>query len=140
MLYFIMKFGMRRKVLVFVVLMYTLSTQSVMAAAAAGIYCAGAGPASGNPKVNTALGCIPVQMDAFIAWFVPALAGVSGGISFLLMIYGFILLAMSSRDPKAAQGAQETITSAITGLLISVFAIFLVRLIMLKILVLPGVN
>ncbi|MEI8067584.1 MAG: hypothetical protein WCG91_01355 [Candidatus Shapirobacteria bacterium] len=95
---------------------------------------------SATPKINTALGCIPVEMGAFVTWLLPVLFGIAGGIAFLLMVYGFILMTMSKGDPKAVQGAQETITSAITGLLISLFALFLLRLITVNILHIPGIN
>lgn len=94
----------------------------------------------GDVGVDTALGCIPVQMDKFIAWLLPFLFSISGGIAFLLMVYGFILITTSQGDPKAVQGARETITSAITGLLISIFAIFIFRLIALDILKIPGIS
>lgn len=91
-------------------------------------------------SVNTALGCIPVEMDKFIAWLLPYLFGIGGGIAFLLIIYGFILMTTSNGDPKAVQGARETITSAIIGLLICIFAIFLLRLITVDILKIPGIS
>jgi hypothetical protein len=100
----------------------------------------GHGAGSNEPWVNTALGCVPVQVDQFIAWLLPYVFGIAGGISFLLMVYGFILMTMSSGDPKAVQGAQETITSAIMGLLVSVFALFILRLIAVGILKIPGIN
>jgi len=91
-------------------------------------------------SVNTAFGCIPVQMDKFIAWLLPYLFGIGGGIAFLLMIYGFIMMTTSNGDPKAVQGAKETITSAVIGLLICIFAIFLLRLITVDILKIPGIS
>jgi hypothetical protein len=54
------------------------------------------------------------------------------------MVGGFISLATSGGDPKKMQAAKETITSAISGLLISLFAIFIVRLIIVYILRIPG--
>jgi glucose uptake protein GlcU len=68
------------------------------------------------------------------------LFGIAGGISFLLMIYGFILVGTSNGDDKKLQGAKETITSAITGLLVSIFALFIFRLIAVDILKIPGLN
>lgn len=94
----------------------------------------------GGPGMSTSLGCVPVEADKFITWLLPVLFGVAGGISFLLMIYGFILMTTSSGDPKAIAGAQETITSAITGLLICIFALFILRLIAVDILKIPGIN
>lgn len=88
-------------------------------------------------EINTALGCMPVELDNFLIKYLPFLFGIFGGTSFLIMVYGFILMATSSGDPKAVQGAKETITSAITGLLVSIFAIFIIRLIILDILKFP---
>ena len=103
-------------------------------------YCGALGAYSPNPEVNTAFGCVPVEMNAFAQWMFPKMFGIAGGISFLLMIYGFIKLGTSGSDPKAAQGAQETITSAIMGLLVSVFSLFLLRLITIGILKIPGIS
>lgn len=100
----------------------------------------GFGALTSDPRVDTALGCIPVKMDKFIAWLLPVLFSISGGIAFLLMVYGFILITTSKGDPKAIQGARETITSAIVGLLISIFAIFILRLIAVDILHIPGIS
>lgn len=94
----------------------------------------------GDVGVSTSLGCIPVEADKFVAWLLPFVFGIAGGISFLLMVYGFFLMTTSSGDPKAIQGAQETITSAITGLLICIFALFILRLIAVDILKIPGIN
>jgi len=94
---------------------------------------------AGETSINTALGCIPVEMDKFIAWILPYLFGIAGTLAFLLMVYGFILIGTSQGDPKALQGAKETVTSAIMGLLVSLFAIFLLRLITLDILKIPGI-
>jgi len=104
--------------------------------AATGAFC----NTGASPKVNTALGCVPVKAGDFVAWLLPPLFGVAGGISFLLMVYGFFLMTTSSGDPKAVQGAWETITSAISGLLVSIFALFLLRLIAVNILQIPGIN
>lgn len=93
-----------------------------------------------DSAINTALGCIPVDMGGFMKWLLPFLFGMAGGISFLLMVYGFILITLSKGDPKKVQGAKETITSAITGLLLSIFSLFILRLIITGILVLPGVT
>jgi hypothetical protein len=107
------------------------------------VLAAGSGPfcnLGNSPQVRTALGCVPVKIDEFVAWLLPSLFGIAGGISFLLMVYGFILMATSGGDPKAVQGAQETVTSAITGLLVSIFSLFILRLIAQGVLKLPGIN
>lgn len=90
--------------------------------------------------INTALGCVPYTVNGFSSWLLQILFGIAGGIAFLLMVYGFILIATSSGDEKKVQAAKETITSAITGLLVSIFALFLFRLIAVDILKIPGIS
>ncbi|MDD4938083.1 MAG: hypothetical protein PHX34_03680 [Candidatus Shapirobacteria bacterium] len=94
---------------------------------------------NGEDGVNTALGCVPVTASGFISWLLSWLFGLAGGIAFVLMVYGFILLGMSSGDEKKVAGAKETITSAITGLLVSISALFILKLITIDILKIPGI-
>ena len=94
----------------------------------------------GGTGIQTALGCVPYTTEGFVSWLLQILFGISGGIAFLLMVYGFILMATSSGDEKKVQGAKETITSAITGLLVSIFALFIFRLIAVNILRIPGLG
>jgi hypothetical protein len=115
--------------------------------AAYNVFCDGSGnPTSNpgpNPRIYTALGCLPVEISGptgLVATFLPYVFGIAGTIAFLLMIYGFIQMATSGGDPKAVQGAQETVTAAIKGLVVSLFAIFLLRLIALQILKIPGIS
>lgn len=93
-----------------------------------------------SPQVKTALGCVPVRFEELVGWLLPFLFGIAGGISFLLMVYGFIVVATSSGDPKRVAGGRETITSALMGLLTSIFALFILRLIAVDILKIPGIN
>jgi len=119
-------------ILMVLMVFFSISTKSVLADAAT------IQGSCGSDYVDTGLGCVPTTVDGFIKWFLPVLFGISGGISFLLMAYGFIMVAMSGGDEKKLQGAKETITSALTGLLVSVFALFILRLIAVDILKIPG--
>ncbi len=94
----------------------------------------------GSNSVSTSLGCIPMTTDLFVPWLLKYIFGIAGGIAFLLMAYGFILMATSSGDEKKVQGAKETITSALTGLLVCIFGLFILRLIAVNILQIPGIN
>lgn len=107
---------------------------------AAAPFCSGFEANSDDPRVNTALGCVPVKIEDFAAWLLTFVFGIAGGIAFLLMVYGFILVSTTGGDPKKMQGAQETISSAITGLIVCIFAVFLLRLIAVDILKIPGIN
>ena len=95
-------------------------------------------PVCNGNGISTAFGCIPYSASGIATKLLQILFGVGGGIAFLLMVYGFILVATSSGDEKKLQAAKETITSAITGLLVSIFALFLFRLIAVNILKIPG--
>jgi len=90
--------------------------------------------------VQTGLGCVPIEINKFIAWLLSWLFGVAGGIAFVLMVFGFIMLGTSQGDEKKMAGAKETITSAITGLLVSIFAVFILKLIAVNILQIPGLS
>lgn len=93
-----------------------------------------------NKGIYTVLGCIPTDTNQFTTWILKYIFGIAGGIAFLLMVYGFILMTTSSGDEKKVQSARETITSAITGLLVSIFALFIFKLIAVNILRIPGIN
>jgi cell wall-associated NlpC family hydrolase len=87
--------------------------------------------------VPTAIGCVSYDINSFSSWFLKIAFGIAGGIAFLLMIYGFILLGTSKGDPKKVQGAKETITSAIIGLLVTIFSIFIYRFLTINVLNIP---
>ena len=100
----------------------------------------GGGAGDPSPRIRTAIGCVPVKFDELIRELLPYLFGIAGGISFLLMVYGFILWATSEGDLKKIAGGQETVTSAIKGLLFCIFGLFILRLIAVDILVIPGIS
>lgn len=100
------------------------------------LYCEGND--KNNPTIQTSLGCIPITTKGFIAWLLPILFSIAGAVAFLIMVGGFISLSTSEGDPKKMQAAKDTITAAITGLLISLFAIFIVRFIIAYVLKIPG--
>lgn len=89
--------------------------------------------------IQTALGCIPTKEPTqFIAWLLKFAIGIGGGIAFLMMVLGAIKVLTSSGNPEAVKAGQELITSALTGLLFIIFSLFLLQLIGVKILNIPG--
>jgi len=91
-------------------------------------------------KIHTALGCIPINVIELVGWIFERGFGIVGGIAFILLIGAFIQLATSEGDVKKIQGAKELITSTVTGLLLSIFSIFIIRLLMITILRIPGLK
>lgn len=135
-----MKAGKIKSFLAILTALFVVSGQKTVRATDAFCTAQGHGGNTSSPWINTALGCVPVKVDEFVMWLLPNLFGIAGGISLVLMIYGFILMATSSGDPKAVQGAKETISSALVGLLISIFSIFILKYVLVNILKIPGIN
>ena len=97
-----------------------------------------AGSAIDRPNViKTPLGDIPTTPAGFAAAFVTLAVGVSGGVAFLLMIYGSFRFMFAAGNPESVQQGREIITAAILGLIVVVFAVFILRLIGISILGLP---
>lgn len=90
-------------------------------------------------SIDTAIGCIPITVNGMVEKLLPTIFGIAGGIAFLMMVYGFIMISTSSGDEKKVAEAKKIVTSAITGLLFSLFSLFLYRLIAVDILHIPGI-
>jgi len=103
------------------------------------IFCGGSDKTA-SPTINTAIGCIPINFLDFVTWIFKNGFGIVGGIAFLLLIGAFIQLATSEGDVKKIQGVKETITSIATGLLLSLFSVFIIRTLMINILHIPGLK
>lgn len=95
-------------------------------------------PCDPDTEICTAIGCINVENpNAFVGSIMGLAIGIAGGIAFLLIIIGAFLVLTSSGNPEKVQAGKELITSAITGLLLIIFAVFILRLIGVDILQIP---
>ncbi len=93
----------------------------------------------GNNSIDTALGCVDVSnTNAFMAWVLRFAIGIGGGIAFLLMIIGIFQVIISTGDPDRLKAGKELITSALIGLLMIIFSVFLLQLIGVQILQISG--
>lgn len=89
--------------------------------------------------VETAIGCIPVQNpQEFVAWVLRWAIGIVGGIAFLLIVKAGFEILTSSGSPDKIKAGQEQLTAAISGLLLILFSVFLLKLIGLNIFQIPG--
>lgn len=88
----------------------------------------------GFEGVKTALGCLPTDPKTFVNIAVPWAIYLGAGVAFLLGVFGAIIIVLSAGNPEKMQAGKELITSAIMGLLIIVFAIFLLKFIGVNIL------
>lgn len=87
--------------------------------------------------VCTALGDIPTDPTLLVQWILKYAILMGGGIAFLLSVWGGISIILAGGNPEKINEGREIITSAITGLLVIVLAVFLLRLIGYDILQLP---
>ena len=88
-------------------------------------------------EIENSFGTFPSEPAAFASMFLTIAVGVAGGVAFLLMVYGSYRLIFAGGNPESVQSARQIITSAIVGLLMIIFSVFILRLIGISILGLP---
>lgn len=89
--------------------------------------------------VWTSIGCIQNDLNSFIGETVFGFGiGLAGGFSLLCIIYAAFMMQSSQGNPEKLKKAQEMITSCIMGLMLIIFSVFILRLIGVSILKIPG--
>ena len=89
-------------------------------------------------SINTAIGCIPINnTDEFIGFILRWAVGIGGGIAFLLIVLAGFQIMTSAGNPDRLKAGQELMTSAIAGLILLIFSVFILRIIGVDILGLP---
>lgn len=87
----------------------------------------------------TSLGCLKTDMTLFIKETVFGIGiGLAGTISLLCIIYAAFMMQSSQGNPEKLKKAQELLTSCIMGLMLIIFSVFILRLIGVDILRIPG--
>lgn len=86
---------------------------------------------SNNSGIKTAIGCIPVlgSTDDFLAAVLKWAVGIGGGIAFALMLYAGFMLMTAQGNPERMKAGQELLTSAVAGLILLIFSIFILKFI-----------
>ena len=81
--------------------------------------------------ISTAIGCLPVlgSTNEFLSSLLKWAVGVGGGIAFLLMLYAGFMTMTASGNPERLKAGQELLTSAVAGLILLVFSVFILRFI-----------
>jgi hypothetical protein len=102
--------------------------------------CIGGGSRGDEIKgVWTAIGCVKQDLSLFIretifGWGI----GLAGLISLFCIIYAALQMQTSQGSPEKIKRAQELLTSCIMGLMLIIFSVFILRLIGVNILKIPG--
>jgi hypothetical protein len=63
-----------------------------------------------------------------------------GGVAFLLILFSGFQTMMSAGNPEKLHEAKELMTAAISGLLLIIFSVFLLKLVGVDILQIPGLS
>ncbi len=87
----------------------------------------------------TAAGCVEYEVEPFIQNFIFKYGiGLAGIFSLLCIAYASFIMQTSVNNPEKIKHAQDLMTSCITGLLLVIFSVFILRVIGVDILQLPG--
>lgn len=94
---------------------------------------------NGDTGINTAIGCVPFNdTNALVGFILGWAIGIGGGLAFLLMVYAGFMVLTSQGNPERLKAGQELLTSALAGIIMLVFSVFILKFIGVDILKLPG--
>jgi hypothetical protein len=102
-----------------------------------------ASPFCDNSKnsINTAIGCIEIGDGTKLVGNILLVAtSLGGGIALALILYGVFIITTSAGIPDKLKLGNEIITSAVIGLIFILLSVFLVNLIGINILGIPGLT
>ena len=108
------------------------------------IFCVGGDPDTrtndpSSGEIATAIGCIPFGNTQDLATFFLVWGlGVGGGIALILIVVAGYMVTTSSGNPQRLQAGKELLTAAITGLVMLLFAVYILRVVGVQILRIPG--
>lgn len=88
--------------------------------------------------IQTAIGCLPSSPQGLLAVLFRIATGIGGGIAFLLILYGGLRIMIARGDPKAMEEGKEIITAAIVGLILILLSVYILRILGVDILGIPG--
>ena len=89
--------------------------------------------------VYSGIGCIKTDIKQFIQETLLGMGvGLAGGFALLCLIYAAFQMQSSQGNPEKLKKSQELITSCIMGLMLIIFSVFILRLIGVNILRIPG--
>ena len=121
--------GMKKILLILITVIFLLvgvSTSKMSAQTCTANGVAGTG-------IDTAIGCIPILgtngTTDFLTWILRWAVGVGSGIAFLLILYSGFMIMTSAGNPERLKAGQELLTSAISGLILLVFSVFILKFI-----------
>lgn len=86
----------------------------------------------------TAIGCIPLNLSSFITDYILNIGiGIAGGVALLCIFYSAFRMQTSMGNAEAIKKAQENLTACITGLIIIIFSVLILKIIGVSVLRIP---
>lgn len=93
-----------------------------------------------DSSCDTAIGTILTQPGAFVEAIMKLVVGVSGGIALLMLIIAGYNILTSAGDPQKLAAGKEIIVSVITGIILIVFSMVILKAIGVDLLGLPSIE
>ena len=92
-------------------------------------------------KFYSAFGCIPLDIGAFFKeTLFQLMLGIAGFIALICIIYSAFQIQTSAGNVEKVKKAQELLTSCIMGLMLIIFSVFILKVIGVDILRVPGLG
>ncbi|MCL4386852.1 hypothetical protein M1307_00460 [Patescibacteria group bacterium] len=90
-------------------------------------------------KISTGLGVdMPTDIEGFVKSLLGIFLSISGGIALMLFIYTGIKIMGARGNPEKFQEARDRFTSTILGIIFIIFSLFILQLIGVDLLKIPG--
>ena len=88
----------------------------------------------------TVLGCLSTDPSGapFVKSILTVVFAVSGGLAFLSVLMGSVTVLTSAGDPLRLRAGKDMLTNSLMGLFLIIFSIFLLRVVGVEILRIPG--
>lgn len=93
---------------------------------------------SADVGIMTAFGCLPTDAGKLVTTIIGWAIGLAGGIAFLLILFGGITIITSAGNPERMNQGKEIITSAIVGLLLIILSVFILKILGVDLIGIPG--
>ena len=91
-------------------------------------------------ETATEIGCVPNNPVGFVQFFYNWGLGLIAVVALLFLMYGSYVLMTSKGNPEMVARGRSFFFYAIVGLLFAAFGIFIIRLITVDVLKVPGFN
>lgn len=86
----------------------------------------------------TVFGCLPASPGGFVQTVLKVITSLVGGVAFLALLYGGGIILTSSGNPERLEAGKSMLRSAIIGILLVIFAVFILKFLGVVVFDLPG--